>query len=367
MQPFSPQKIILERGIEEETLTRRVLQYFPHVARQTLDDARSWKAPGPLSPAKRVLMIARQRGEVLKPFPKVKFALNLGDYVFNPISNCHLECTYCILQSYLKNNPSLTLFSNLDYFRDAIRKRVLRQPGKTFRIGTGELSDSLALDSITQLSRELIPFFADLPNAYLELKTKSDLIENLLDLPHGGHAVISWSLSPDSVVRQEELKCASLKERLSSAKRIQSAGYPVGLHLDPLIYFEGWEGEYQDLIEQVSHELDPKRIAWVSVGSLRFDKGLKREATLRFPHTQIFTEDFVADPAGKFRYFKTIRAGMYQKIWTWLKEWSAEFPRYLCMEPPWMWERVTGKVPPGPQEVEQQMVQRLIQLQGSPS
>ena len=36
---------------------------------------------------------------------------------------------------------------------------------RQFRIGTGELADSLALDPLTGLSRELVPFFAALVSA----------------------------------------------------------------------------------------------------------------------------------------------------------------------------------------------------------
>lgn len=346
----------------QSLLARRVRDYFPQVAAELVEDYRQWKAPGPISAAKRFLAVARQRGEVLKPFPKIKHAINLGDYVFNPVSNCHLECTYCILQSYLKNNPIITLFADWDHYRQAIHEAVRAEPAKTFRLGTGELSDSLALDAMTGLSEEWVPFFSGLSNAYLELKTKSDCIDRLPHLDHGGHTVVSWSLAPESVVAREELKCASLQERLQAAQRVQDAGYPVGLHLDPLIHFDGWEDAYEGLVSQVARTLSPERIAWVSVGSLRYDKTLKEVATGRFPQTKIFSEDFVASPDGKMRYFKTLRIEMYRKVWGWLKDWSEDFPRYLCMEPAWVWEKVRGEAAPSPESMEDRLVRRLGEL-----
>ncbi|HKY63278.1 MAG TPA: DNA photolyase [bacterium] len=358
---FAPQILLLEAAVAETPLARRLLGVFPEVRREIVESLGSWKEPQAISPAKRILAIAQAKGEAVKPFPKIKHAINLDDYVFNPISNCHLECTYCILQSYLKNNPVLTVYANTGHFLAALRN--LDEAGtKPLRVGTGELSDSLALDALTGLGGEWVPFFAARKNLFLELKTKSDCIAGLLKLEHRGRTVLSWSLAPEAIVKREELKCASLAERLEAAAQAQAAGYPVGLHLDPLICHPGWEEAYDGLIAAIAARLDPKRLAWVSVGSLRFDKALKEIATERFPQTAIFAEDFIQAPDGKFRYFKTLRREMYRRVWRRLAEWSLDFPRYLCMEPPWMWEEVTAEPAPLPQVVEHSLSQRLKEL-----
>ncbi|MCE9624387.1 MAG: hypothetical protein K8R69_02870, partial [Deltaproteobacteria bacterium] len=305
MQAFLPHKILVERAVSELPVTRKILGTFPNIPTEWVEGIQGHKEPGPMTPAKRVLALAEHRGEPLKPFPKIKHAINLGDYVFNPISNCHLECTYCILQSYLQNNPMLTVFANTEHFLEQIRGLAKSHPGETFRLGTGELSDSLALDDLTGFSEVWVPFFAGQENLFLELKTKSDRIANLLKLEPRGRTVLSWSLAPEAIVRREELKCASLADRLESARQAQAAGYPIGLHLDPMICHEGWREAYDGLLAAIAAQLDPARIAWVSVGSLRFDKPLKDIAGERFPQTEIFTEDFVAAPDGKMRYFKT--------------------------------------------------------------
>ena len=365
MQPFVPQRLLIESAVAEAPVTLRLRAAFPEVPTEVLSSVMEWKEPGPITPAKRILAVAEHRGEALKPFPKIKHAINLGDYVFNPVSNCHLECTYCILQSYLQNNPVLTVFANTGHFLDKIRALTEAHPERSFRLGTGELSDSLALDDLTGFSGEWIPFFAAQERCWLELKTKSDRIANLLPLAHRGRTVISWSLSPEPIVRREELKCASLARRLECARAVQSAGYPVGLHLDPLIYHEGWESSYDALMHAISASLDPRRIAWVSIGSLRFDKALKEIATERFPQTAIFAEEFAAAPDGKLRYFKTLRREMYRRVWRGLSAWSLDFPRYLCMEPPWMWEEATGEAAPNPESVEAALLGRLRELAAS--
>ena len=59
-------------------------------------------------------------------------------FVVNYASNCHLECTYCFLQSYL-NNPALMVFTNMDDLLGEVGTRLGQVPG-VFGIGTGEIS-----------------------------------------------------------------------------------------------------------------------------------------------------------------------------------------------------------------------------------
>lgn len=362
MQTYRPQKIYIERKALDFPLAQRVLAKLSGVPCEIIEDWRPQKIPAPITGAKKTLAIALQRGRGVKPFPKIPGALNLGDYVFNPQSNCHLECTYCILQSYLANNPSITLFANLDLFFEEIKQMVATDPERIFRFGTGELSDSLALDPLTEMTRELVPFFASQKNAFLELKTKSNHIDRLLQMDPRGRTVVSWSLAPQRIIRAEELKCASLRERLEAAASVQRAGYPVGIHLDPMIYFSQWRQAYDELLSEIKKHLDPHRLAWISMGTLRFDKNLKQIASKRFPQTQIFSEDLLQGPDGKIRYFKPLREELYRHLWEKLEKWTFETPRYLCMEPDWMWKRVTGIEAPDPTVLEQILQNRLQAL-----
>ena len=49
---------------------------------------------------------------------------------------------------------------------------------------------------MTGISRDLIDFFAARENLTLELKTKTDEIENLLTVDPRGRTLVSWTLSP---------------------------------------------------------------------------------------------------------------------------------------------------------------------------
>src|SRR5207244_10184129 len=97
-------------------------------------------------------------------------------------------------------------------------------PERQFRIGTGELADSLALDPLTGLSRELVPFFAARPNALLELKTKTDAVDDLLTLDPRDRVVVSWSLAPAPAVGVAEQGTAPIAARLAAMRRVVDAG-----------------------------------------------------------------------------------------------------------------------------------------------
>ena len=73
-----------------------------------------------------------------------------------------------------------------------------------FRIGTGEITDSLALEPYTGMVGELIPYFAEQPNVLLELKTKSDCVDSLLAIDPKGRVVVAWSMNPQTVIDLDE-------------------------------------------------------------------------------------------------------------------------------------------------------------------
>ena len=150
------------------------------------------------------------------------------------IENCPLECSYCILQA-IHNQPNIILHVNVEEVLQKIALVISKRPQIQFSIGTGEHSDSLALDSIFELNPVLVDFFSNFINARLELKTKTDAIEPLLGLQHNGNTVVSWSLNTEEISRKEEHKTASAKNRIIAAKKLVEDGYLVGFHFDPLI------------------------------------------------------------------------------------------------------------------------------------
>ena len=161
------------------------------------------------------------------------------------------DFSYCFLQDFLQNNPLLVAYVNVEDLLEELDQAFTTHPDRVFRIGTGELTDSLALDTVIPYSQYLIPFFNQKKNAVLELKTKSDRVENLLNQNSSRNVIVSWSLNPQTIIDHEEKGTPGLQQRLEAARLCGNKGYKIGIHLDPIIIFPGWEKAYHDLIEKM--------------------------------------------------------------------------------------------------------------------
>jgi spore photoproduct lyase len=297
----------------------------------------------------------RHRGEFFKKCPGSDGQVCCNYFVINFASNCPMDCSYCYLQEYLQDNAALKVFSNVGDLIDEAERTLQKHRGVFFRIGTGEITDSLALEPYTGMARELIPYFAEQANVLLELKTKSDCVESLLDLDPKGRVVVAWSMNPQPVIDLEEHDTASFSERLAAARRCQDAGYRLGFHFDPMIEYERWQADYQAMLEAIFAVVDWRRLSWLSLGVLRETPGLKRMMRQRYPQSRLLTGEQVLCPDGKMRYFQPLRIEMYRKMVEWIRRQAPTVKIYLCMESREVWQQVFGFVPACEKELGNQM------------
>jgi len=375
MQKYRPEKILIEKTVAGKALTGQVLENLAGVPVEIIpstDDLLSEyqkhaaDIPSGFTSSKKILLLAEQKGNFLKKCPGQQSrgeSLNVCcDYfVINSASNCHMECSYCYLQGYL-NFPYMIIYANTDKLLDELETSFSSQPETLFRAGTGELSDSLALDWITGYSRILVEYFAGKQNAVLELKTKSDCVGNLMSLQHNGRTAIAWSLNPPAISVTEELYTANLEERLSAAAACVKAGYPVGFHFDPIVDYPEWREGYRSVIKAIFERVPPERVAWISLGTLRMTPELYENMRRRFPLSRLPLGELLPSADGKLRYFKAIRHEMYQGMLAWIREYGGGIPVYLCMERPDLWKKVFRRDPPEWREVNDTLVRRILEM-----
>ena len=266
-------------------------------------------------------------------------------HVLKSVLNCPFECSYCFLQNYL-NDGVTKLVDNIDNLMEEVKDKINREPGRLFRIGTWELGDSLALEGRTGQAARLVKEFAGLENAVLELKTKSDCVDSILNLNHCGRTVISWSMNTEYIIKTEEHRTASLEDRLQAMHKTANAGYPIGLHFDPMILYEGWEKDYVKLVHQVFEAVLPDRVAWISIGSLRFNPEMKKKIENNYPDNRLTCAEMVLGDDAKMRYVKPLRVSMYRSLYNSLRRHiSKDSLIYLCMERRDVWDKVFGYHP----------------------
>ncbi len=150
-----------------------------------------------------------------------------------------------------------------------------------------------------------------------------------------------------------EIGAPALMKRIETARRVCQKGFRVGFHFDPLIRHPGWREDYDEIIENLFKSIQMNKIAWISLGSLRFPANLKSIIRMRFPKTKILFDEFIKGKDGKFRYFKPLRIELYKKIVASIKRHGgSNIPLYFCMESEEVWREVMGWVPSSKKEVE---------------
>ncbi len=301
--------------------------------------------PANLLNGKRHLLLCKNRGHFFKPCPGTREYRCCDYQVLNIGMGCPMDCVYCILQAYL-NKPWLSFFVNTADLFNEMETAFSLEPERIFRVGTGEFTDSMGLDRITRLSPQLVEFMATQKSAVLELKTKSGVIDHLEGLDHNGRTVVAWSLNSTRVMQKEEIRTATLDERLTAAARCARWGYKLAFHFDPIILHEGWEEGYRETITRLFQAVPAEQIVWISLGALRYLPALKTIGTGRFPHSRIFYQEFIEGLDNKKRYFRPQRVELYRHIYSLLQKMAApETCIYFCMESDEIWQEVMGYLP----------------------
>lgn len=343
--------IFVEEGSEDYRITQNLLSRYPRIKPKIVSDGSeafldlAKISADPIGEGKKRLFIGRQKGAFLKKCPGTKNMVCCNYYVLNLATQCSLDCSYCILQEYFRNNPALKVFCNIRDCFSEIEDLIRSRPNATLRIGTGEFTDSLALDEIAGFSNELVPFFLGKKNLILELKTKTTSIANLLKYDNASNVVIAWSINPDTVIEQEEEGAAKVKERIEAARECMEKGYRLAFHFDPVILYDGWEEGYKGIVDLIFRHVDARKIAWISVGGLRYRPSLKEVIRERFPKSRLLTGEHILGEDGKMRYLKSLRVSAYRKIVEWIRAGGPSVRVYLCMESREIWRKIFNMVP----------------------
>ncbi|MGA1846660.1 SPL family radical SAM protein [Deferribacter abyssi] len=281
------------------------------------------------------IFITSSLNKFVHPCPATKNYRCCNYQVVDAIEGCPYDCKYCILQVYL-NHEYIKIYSNLE----VVEKEILELNSKgRFRLGTGELSDSLALDNIFEFSKFYADIVNHLENIQFEFKTKSKNIDNLLNL-NPKNIVVSWSLNPDFIIKREEIRTTTLLERINAAKTCAEAGFKVSFHFDPLIYYDNFEKGYADVIEMLFENIPERSVEFISVSTFRFIPELYERVREKFDDTILFENNFIVAGDGKMRYFKGLRVSMLRFVIEKIRSYWKNVFIYFCMEQKEIWDKL---------------------------
>ncbi|MBF0228880.1 MAG: DNA photolyase [Desulfamplus sp.] len=324
-------------------------------------------AEDPILKGKQTLYITENHGAIIKKCPGTSYYTCCDYTILHTGTFCTMDCSYCILQAYF-HPPVLQYFVGQDKIFSALD--ALFAQNKSFRVGTGEFTDSLIWEQISSLPANLVKKFAEqkmfkqdksIQNfSVLELKTKTVNIDSLKNIDHNRKTIVAWSLNTPAIIKSEERNTASLNARLKAAKKCEQWGYRLAFHFDPLVIYDGCESDYKDVIKSLFENISPDNIAWISIGTFRFMPSLKQIIEKRFPDSKIPYGEFITGLDNKMRYFKPLRIALYQKLVSFIHEYTSNVLIYFCMEDEEVWEKTLGYFPKMEGELGKMLDQTLL-------
>jgi spore photoproduct lyase len=233
------------------------------------------------------LILARKHKNFVLPAPA---GYGFGDgesYYFSHMLNCIYDCRYCFLQG-MYRSAHYVLFVNFEDFAEDIVRHMESAKTQRSYFYSGYDCDSLALEPISGFTKRFLPLFESHPNAWLELRTKSTQIRNLLEAAPLPNCVIAYSFTPEHVSRSLEHKVPSLDKRIDAVARLQQKGWPVGLRFEPLIDHANFETSYRELFDKLFARVDAQKLHSVSMGLFRMPNDYFANMVKLYPDEPLF-------------------------------------------------------------------------------
>ncbi len=95
-------------------------------------------------------------------------------------------------------------------------------------------------------------------------------------------------------------------------------------------------------MDRIFQSVDGDKIAWISMGVLRFIPDLKEIVAGRFGRIPYFHDGFIRGLDGKFRLEAHRRISIYKFLAQRIRSHDAEARVYLCMESQYVWQESLG-------------------------
>jgi len=302
---------------------------------------------------KEVLYVAPATNDVVDQFtmPDDRMVCPHFDRLKLASNGCFYRCDWCYLKlTYRAAFPFITVRVQYDRVKKLLENR-LSKTKELVIFNSGELADSLSMEHLTGAAREFIPWFGKSGNGYLFMLTKSDNVDDILDLPHNGHTIIAWSLNNEIVSQKFEIGAPPFEQRIEAILKVQKAGYPVRLRIDPIVPFDGWKEAYSETVKTIFNRVSPERI---TLGTLRFEEGFYRMRNSIFtsgPDLPRFLENMVPmfsakkfpgvkkPKSGKYSFKEKKRAEIFGFIINEIRKYS-DCNIALCKESATVWNKV---------------------------
>ncbi|MBV6421637.1 MAG: hypothetical protein DAHOPDDO_02918 [Ignavibacteriaceae bacterium] len=226
------------------------------------------------------------------------------------------------LRSYFRENAKLKLKLNVGEYTDIVRTNHL----------TGHL-DFL----MQRIQRD--------PEFNITMYIKSADIDDLVKYNGHNRVQVTLGFNTDYAITKWEKDTSSLDERMDAFNKIQKAkGFIIRPSIEPIIAYNGFVKEYQELANRMKKELnlEAKNVSKIRFGCLRIGPLLKQDLLNYFPETTLFseTEEMFqpVKPDNKMRYGEDLRIEIYKVLLEQFALYRSKLA--LACEYPSIWEKL---------------------------
>lgn len=150
---------------------------------------------------------------------------------------------------------------------------------------------------------------APCPGPWLEIRTKSTLIEHLLSAEPFEHCVVAFSFTPQEISEALEHRVPTVEQRLRAMVRLAERGWHLGQRFDPLIYSRGFRNQYRRLFAEVFATIDGAALHSVSLGPFRLPTGFFHRMERLYPD-----EPLLAGPFERFEGLVSYRRELEEEM-----------------------------------------------------
>ncbi len=306
--------IYIENEILGHDRTNRICQQFPDASQISCTrygEVFNLKAQNfRLQKQQPALILAKKHQGFVLPAPVGYGIGSQHNYYFSHMLNCLYDCRYCFLQG-MYQSANYVVFINYEDFMQEIRRISKQHNEEPVHFFSGYDGDSLAFEPVTGFADYFLSQFDSLPNAWLELRTKSTQIRSLLKRDVIPRCIVAFSLSPELIAQKQEHKAPALARRLHAIEKLQAQGWKIGLRFDPLLYEHGYQEQYEQLFQQVFDIVDPAQLHSVSLGVFRLPEKYFKKLNRLYPEDRLFAAP-VQTTQGLTAYRQDIEQDMMQ-------------------------------------------------------
>ncbi|NLI90859.1 MAG: spore photoproduct lyase [Peptococcaceae bacterium] len=298
MKPFVPRRVLFEERALDYELGRNLVSTFRKMGIETSKIAshnRVTGIPGKTASeayreGKRTLVIGvRKEKEFQTCKPSAHYQLPI-------VTGCSGMCEYCYLATNLGKKPYIRIYVNIEEVLGITKQLIQERIPETTLFEGSAVSDPVPVERYTGLLGTTIDFFAREEFARFRFVTKFTDIDGLLGIEHNGHTTIRFSINTQKVIEKYEHATPSADERIAAARKVFESGYPLGFLIAPIMYYPGWEEDYEKLIKDVSQtfrDFSPEQKGEISFEliSHRYTNRAKTNILEVFPHTDLSMEE----------------------------------------------------------------------------